>query len=117
MVMMIYLSPQGLPEDIEYEFEEGVVTATYKGVTNSFDFRNVPDGELQLHDDEGRETIETDLEINPISSSKKEDGVLWIELLNNVTDEYTEAEKFPEWIEHTEYSPPAGEEDANEVED
>ncbi len=45
--MKILLSPQMREnEKIIYEFEEGIVRATYKGKTDVFDFRDFSEGEL-----------------------------------------------------------------------
>ena len=43
--------------------------------------------------------IETVLEYNPILKATKVDGILSVELLNFISEDATEEEKFPEWIE------------------
>ena len=93
-------------EKIIYEFTDTTIKATHKGITDTFDFSDLPDGELQLYDDEtGEELIETELE-NPIRSARKEDGVLYVELMNYIGFYASYEERFPEWIDHTEYEPP-----------
>ena len=43
--------------------------------------------------------IETVLECNPILKAQRVDGTLSVELLNFISEDASEAEKFPEWIE------------------
>lgn len=103
-------------ERITYEFEENSFKATHKGKSDTFDFANLPNGELELYDDEtGEELIETDIE-NPIVSARKEDGVLYVELMNYIGVNASYEERFPDWIDHTEYEPPS-EEDSNDEDD
>ena len=64
-------------ETTSYEIVGEIITATYKGVTDIFDFTDLPDGLL--------ESIETTLEVQPIISAIKTNGVMRIELLNFVT--------------------------------
>ncbi|TWK08589.1 hypothetical protein CHCC20442_4302 [Bacillus licheniformis] len=104
--MKIFLSPQVSDEKISYDFDGEIITATYKDVSDTFDFTDLPDGRLELYDDEGNSLVKTKLEINPIVSAKKENGLLYVELLNFIGMDATEAERFPDWIDHTEYSPP-----------
>ena len=93
--MKIYKSPQvGADEKrFEFEFSGEVIVATFDGVTDTFDFTGFPDGEAHYS------MIETILEYNPILKATKVDGILSVELLNFISEDATEAEKFPEWIE------------------
>lgn len=113
--MKILFSPQVREnEKIIYEFEEGIIKATHKGKSDTFDFSDLPDGELQMYDDEtGEFMIETDIE-NPVVSARKEDGVLYVELMNYIDTDASHEECFPEWIDHTEYEPPEIDEDDSE---
>lgn len=90
--MRILLSPQ-VPinegDKINYEFESDKIIATFKGVTDTFDFSGMPDGRA--------ENIETTLELNPIISAERKDGVLYVELLNYTGKDATEEERFPDW--------------------
>ena len=106
-VMKVLFSPQVREnERIIYEFEENIIKATHRGITDTFDFTSFPDGELQLYDEETEEElIETELE-NPIRSARKENGVLHVKLMNYIGFDATYEERFPEWIDHTEYEPP-----------
>lgn len=93
--MRVLLSPQLQVEDndLNYFFEGDVITITLNGVTDVFDFSIFSDGELDMGN------IETVLEIQPILSAKRENGVLSVELLNFISEDATDEEKFPNWIE------------------
>ena len=93
--MRIYKSPQVRADEnrFEFEFYGEVVVATFDGVSDTFDFTGFPDGEV------GYSMIETVLEYNPILKATKVDGILSVELLNFISEDATEEEKFPEWIE------------------
>lgn len=100
--MRIKFSPQGRldGEKIVYKFSENLVTATYKGVTDSFDFSGLPDGKLDVYDmDTKQSLIETELEVIPIMNATKENGVLSVELLNFIGADATEEERFPQWFD------------------
>ena len=82
---------------IWYELEHQKVTATINGVTDTFDFTDMPDGVLETYDDYGNELIETSLETNPISRAVKENGILYIDLLFSIdADEDDNRLLFPE---------------------
>lgn len=99
--MRIFLSPQvGLEfHKIDYSFEGESITATLELpdetlVSDVFDFSGfTDDGEV-----EGNE-IETSLPFSPVSFARREGGILSVQLVNLITEDSTEAEKFPEWIE------------------
>ncbi len=93
--MRIYKSPQvGADEKrFKFEFSGEAIVATFGGVSDTFDFTGFPDGEAHYS------MIETILEYNPILKAIKVDGILSVELLNFISEDATEAEKFPEWIE------------------
>lgn len=102
--MKILFSPQvpaNYTDKIIYKFDEEIITVTDpSGAVDSFDFSNFPDGRLS------ERGIETVLNPNPIVDAWREDGELHVELLNYIGLEATEAERFPDWIDHTEYNPP-----------
>ena len=93
--MRIYKSPQIRADEkrFEFEFSGEMIVATLDGVSDTFDFTGLPDGEV------GYSMIETVLEYNPILKATKVDGILSVELLNFISEDATEEEKFPEWIE------------------
>lgn len=90
--MRIFYSPQGNERDtITYDIQGEVITATLNGVSDIFDFTELPDGIAT--------EIISDLPINPVVKVEREAGVLYVELLNYIREDATEFEKFPEWIE------------------
>ena len=93
-MLRVFFSPiVGLADQIQYTFDKNKITATYKGTVDTFDFTGMPDGQLELS------TLETTLELSPIISAERIDGVLYVELLNPISDDATEFQRFPEWIE------------------
>lgn len=89
--MKILLSPQRNDKKIEYKFEGEKVIATIDNMSDTFNFSSMPDGIMY--------EVETILDINPIISAKRADGILYVELLNFIGQDATEEEKFPEWQE------------------
>lgn len=82
---------------IWYELEHQKITATINGVTDTFDFTDMPDGALEAIDADGNNLIETNLDTIPISRAVKEDGVLYIDLLFSIdADEDDNRLLFPE---------------------
>ena len=96
--MIIKLSPQVRDfNKIWYEIENQKVTATINDITDTFDFTDMPNGKLQLWDDEGNDLIETALDEVPILGAEKIDGVLTVEVLFSIdTSEKDERLLFPE---------------------
>lgn len=76
-----------------YVFDGEKIEVEFDGVSEIFDFEGFPDGEMDSF------LVETALKYNPIISAKKVDGILSVELLNFISEDATEEEKFPEWIE------------------
>lgn len=93
--MRVMKSPQVRFDDVRFTFvfEGETVSATLNGVTDTFDFTGLPDGEIDSS------MVETILEYNPIIRAKREAGVLSVEIMNFIPEDATEEEKFPEWIE------------------
>ena len=96
--MIIQLSPQVRESNkIWYDIEEHKITATINDVTDTFDFTDLPDGELQVYDDEGNNLLESDLIGMPILGARKEDGILTVEILFSIdVNEQDERLLFPE---------------------
>lgn len=96
--MKILFSPQVRENDrLVYSLTENRITVAFKGRTDTFDFSTFPDGELQIKE------LETNLEYQPFRKVEKVDGVLYVTLMNFISSHATEKERFPEWIDHTEY--------------
>ena len=93
--MRILMSPQVMLEDqrFDFVFSGESISATFDGETDTFDFSGLPDGEVDFS------TIETTLPYNPIIMARRVDGVLSVELLNFISEDASELERFPEWIE------------------
>ena len=93
--MRILKSPQVRDDEkrFEFEFSGEAITAAFDDITDVFDFSGFPDGEVDFS------MIETVLEYNPILKAQRVDGTLSVELLNFISEDASEAEKFPEWIE------------------
>lgn len=89
--MKVLLSPQRSDKEINYHFEGEKITVTMNDMSDTFDFSTMPDGILY--------EVETILDINPIISAKRESGILYVELLNFISQDATEEERFPEWQE------------------
>lgn len=90
--MKILYSPQVSDRKLTYEFNNDVVTATLNGVTDTFDFSGMPDGIA--------DSIESEVfDFNPILSAKKENNILYLELINFIGEDATYEERFPEWFE------------------
>lgn len=95
--MIIQLSPQVRDfNKIWYEMSENKITATINDVSDTFDFTDMPDGELQLYDLEGESLIETTLDEIPIMGAEKTDGVLSVEITFSIdSNEKDERLLFP----------------------
>lgn len=91
--MKVYFSPIVWDKTIEYTFEGELLKITIDGITDEFDFSTLPDGKLDIY------SIETTLSTQPITYAEKVDGVMFLTLLNPISEDATEAEKFPEWVE------------------
>lgn len=90
-MMYVKLSPVRSNRSIEYTFDNEVITAKIDGQSDTFDFSNVPEGIL--------EKVETTLTINPIVSARRKDGTLYVELINFISADASEEERFPQWQE------------------
>ena len=96
--MIIQLSPQVRMKDkIWYKIEGQKIQIEINDIIDVFDFTDMPDGELQLWDKEGREIIYTEDYDFPILGVKKENGELWVEIVFTIDmEEKDERLLFPE---------------------
>ena len=78
-MIKVYFSPQRSDNQIEYSFNGEAVAARIGDVEDTFDFSNLPDGELDRHEDTQIKTI---LPVCPVISAKRVGGILHLELLN-----------------------------------
>lgn len=93
---MIYKSPQ-FNNEIKYNYQyedETIHVLIGEDVIDTFDFTGfTQDGELDVS------SVETSLPVNPIFSAKRENGILYVKLLNFIDNEASESDKFPDWEE------------------
>ena len=66
---------------IWYDIENQKIKATINDISDTFDFTDMPDGELRVWDDFGEVLLKTELPEVPIYGANKVDGILWVELL------------------------------------
>ena len=91
-MMKVKLTPQYNPNhNIVYTFGEDSFIAEMDGVTDTFDFSKV--NELNPRQ------IKTILPINPVVLVDRIGGDLHLVLINYISDDATEMEKFPEYME------------------
>jgi len=88
--MKIFYTPQVRDKNIYYKIEKEVIIVEFENETETYDFSGMPDGNAE-------EIISEVFDFNPIISAKRENGELWIEVLNFITENATEKERFPEW--------------------
>lgn len=91
--MRVFLSPQFREDDrINYEFKDDIVVAKMDNKEETFDFSSMPDGKA--------ERIDSDVfELCPIISAERKSGILFLEIINFISFEASEEERFPEWKE------------------
>lgn len=89
--MKIKFSPQRSDDKINYIFEGEKIIVTIEGETDAFDFSIMPDGKMV--------DVETKLPLNPIASAERVNGELYVKLINFISSDATEEEKYPRWQE------------------
>lgn len=96
--MIIKMLPQVRDErKIWYEIEQDKITIEIGDASDTFDFSNVPDGELKLEDDLGNSLIESELPEIPLRRVEKVDGELFVETLFTInSSEKDDRLLFPE---------------------
>lgn len=79
---------------ISYEYNGDVVRVHLDGEVDEFDFSSMPEGIMK--------DVKTTLKYNPIMSAKREEGILYLELLYFHGSNASEEERFPTWIDTSE---------------
>jgi len=92
-LIRVYFSPIVWDREINYAIENERITITAEGITEEYDFTGLPNGSLESQD------IEIPFTFLPIITAEKVEGILYIEVLNPISQKASEFEKFPEWIE------------------
>ena len=89
--LKIFFTPIVGDIKVDYKFNRQTITVTIDGGMDVFDFSSLPDGEM--------DSIETSLPYKVIVRAEKVEGVLYVEILNFISEDATEFERFPNWIE------------------
>ncbi len=98
--MLIHFSPQRHDDKIEYIFKGETITATLNGVTDTFDFSSLQEGdEVARNEETGQLEIETCLPILPILEAKRENGQVVVTVLKYHGKDAPEEERFPQPLE------------------
>jgi len=98
--MLINFSPQRCDDKLEYEFKGETIKATLNGITDTFDFSSLQEGdEVALNEETGQLEIETCLPILPIFEAKRENGQMVVTVLKYHGKDAPESERFPEPLE------------------
>lgn len=95
--MQVLYSPQINEQDtLEYVFNGNIITATYNGQSDTFDFTNMPDGKATSY---GRNPdIVTTLPINPVIEAEISGGVLKVQLVKFISLDAPSTDCFPDWV-------------------
>ena len=102
--MFVYLSPVRSDQKLTYQFSGETITAALDKQTETYDLSLIEEGQKIRpveYDEAGNETIHIPsiLPIHPIISAKRENGVLYVELVNFIGKNASQEERFPEWKE------------------
>ena len=86
----ILYTPQVNAPQFTYTFGADTVAASLDSASDIFDFSTLPDGVAT--------GITSTLAECPVKGAERIAGVLHITLLSSITEEATEAEKYPDWV-------------------
>src|SRR5690606_18844279 len=89
VVMRIIYAPQRADHAISYTFDGERITATVDGVTDVFDFANLPDGEAG--------EITSTLNPCPVLAARRVDGELHVTLLRAIPARPSVPEELEAW--------------------
>lgn len=82
------------------EEEQKIVEIEINREEDELDFSGLPDGEMEVYDDETAEfLVDTNIPVNFILSAKKEDGMLYVELLKWIKPDEEVTSRESEWQE------------------
>ena len=98
--MIIHFSPQRNDDKLEYIFKGETITATLNGITDTFDFSSLQEGdEVARNEETGQLEIETILPLLPILDAKRENGQVVVTVLKYHGKDAPYEERFPEPLE------------------
>ncbi|MEG3069488.1 MAG: hypothetical protein RQM92_00280 [Candidatus Syntrophopropionicum ammoniitolerans] len=92
----VLFEPQRSNKKLEYKFTDETITATLNGITDTFDFSELEEGdEVARNEETGELEIETALPILPILNAKRENGQVIVTVLTYHGKDAPESERFP----------------------
>lgn len=98
--MIVHFSPQRADKIIEYAFKGETITVTLDGITDTFDFSFLQEGdEVARNEETGQLEIETNLPILPILDARRENGQVVVTVLKYHGKDAPESERFPAPLE------------------
>jgi len=98
--MIVHFSPQRNDDKLTYEFTGETIKATLNGITDTFDFSFLQEGdEVARNEETGQLEIETCLPILPILDAKRENGEVIVTVLQYHGKDAPYEERFPEPLE------------------
>lgn len=94
--MLIKFSPQRNDDKLTYEFTGETIKATLNGITDTFDFSSLQEGdEVARNEETGELEIETALPLLPILNAKRENGQVIVTVIKYHGKDAPEDERFP----------------------
>ena len=98
--MLIKFSPQRCDDKLTYEFTGETIKATLNGITDTFDFSSLNEGdEVSRNEETGQLEIETILPMLPILDAKRENGQVIVTVITYHGKDAPEEERFPAPLE------------------
>lgn len=87
-------------DTLDYQFNGDIITVTYNGEVDTFDFTNMPDGKATSYDRHNTGIISTLPDnIQPVIDAVKENGVLQVRLLKFIPMSTPQDQRVSDWIE------------------
>ena len=98
--MLINFSPQRCDDKLTYEFTGETIKATLNGITDTFDFSSLNEGdEVARNEETGQLEIETILPMLPILDVKRINGQIIVTVIKYHGKDAPEDERFPAPLE------------------
>jgi hypothetical protein len=96
----VLFEPQRSNKKLEYKFTDETITATLNGITDTFDFSELEEGdEVARNEETGQLEIETTLPMLPILDARRENGQVIVTVLKYHGKDAPYEERFPEPLE------------------
>ena len=98
--MIVHFSPQRNDDKLTYEFTGETIKATLNGITDTFDFSFLQEGdEVARNEETGQLEIETILPMLPILDVKRINGQIIVTVIKYHGKDAPYEERFPEPLE------------------